>query len=106
MKKCVHRLFAIFVHLGPAGPLILGIADSSFLFLPLGNDLLLVVMIAAKHSRFPLYVAAATIGSAIGVVLLDLVSRKEGEEGLKKMMNQKRFDYFKKKMSERAGFAI
>ncbi|MGH9559328.1 MAG: VTT domain-containing protein [Bryobacteraceae bacterium] len=102
----MHRLFALLVHLGAAGPLLLGIADSSFLVLPLSNDLLLVVMIAANHHRFPFYVGAATIGSALGVLLLDLVSRKEGEEGLKKMMSQKRFDYFKKKMGERAGFAV
>src|SRR5579883_3549299 len=94
------------MHLGPAGPLLLGVADSSFLFLPFGNDLLLVILLAQNHKLFPVYVPMAAVGSAIGVFLLDLVCRKGGEEGLKKMMKEKRFDYLKKKMSQRAGFAV
>jgi len=33
-----------------AGPLVLGIADSSFLVLPFGNDVLLTVLIARNHA--------------------------------------------------------
>jgi len=102
----VRRLFGYFLHLGPAGPLLLGIADSSFLFLPFGNDLLLVVLLARDHHLIWLYVPMAALGSTIGVFLLDLVCRKGEEEGLKKMLKPKRFEYLKKRMAERAGFAI
>jgi len=37
---------------------------------------------------------------------LDLVCRKGGEEGLKKMMKPRRLDYFKRRMTSRAAVAI
>lgn len=86
--------------------MILGIADSSFLFLPFGNDLLVVILAARTHARMPWYVLTAAIGSTLGVLLLDAVCRKGGEEGLKKMMNPARLAYFKKRMEKRAGIAI
>jgi membrane protein YqaA with SNARE-associated domain len=94
------------IHLGLFGLLILGIADSSFLFLPFGNDLLLVVLTARDHAHLPFYIAAAAVGSTLGVVLLDSVCRKGGEEGLKKMMKPRRFEYFERQMRRRAGIAI
>jgi membrane protein YqaA with SNARE-associated domain len=92
--------------LGWAGPLVLGIADSSFLFLPFGNDLLVVILVARSHARLPTYVLTAAIGSTLGVVLLDAVCRKGGEEGLKKMMKPARLGYFKRRMASRAWVAI
>ena len=97
----VRRLFRILLHLGPAGPFLLGIADSSFLFLPW-----LLVIIARNHVLAWEYVPIASTGSVIGIFLLDLVSRKGGEAGLKKMMSRKRFDYLKKKMGKRAAYVI
>ncbi|HWZ33565.1 MAG TPA: hypothetical protein VNX18_19625 [Bryobacteraceae bacterium] len=98
--------FRFLIRLGLLGPLLLGIADSSFLFLPFGNDLLLVIILARDDSLFPLYVPMAALGSTIGVFLLDAVCRKGGEEGAKKMMKPKRFTYLKKRMAQHAGVAI
>src|SRR6266446_96867 len=106
MRGILRQLFAFLVHLGPFGPLILGVLDSSFLFAPFGNDLLLIVSIARRHQVFPVYVLMATIGSTLGVLLLDSVSRKAGERGLRKLANEKRFNYLKKKMSEHAAWAV
>jgi membrane protein YqaA with SNARE-associated domain len=92
--------------LGVFGPLILGIADSSFLFLPFGNDLLIVILTARDHARLPFYIAMAAIGSTVGVLLLDTVCCKGGEEGLKKTLKPARFGYFKRRMSGQAGVAI
>ena len=50
MKHLTHVLAAFFWSLGGPGLLLLGILDSSFLFAPLGNDLLVVAMTARKHS--------------------------------------------------------
>jgi membrane protein YqaA with SNARE-associated domain len=102
----VRHFLVWLLSLGLFGPLILGIADSSFLFLPFGNDLLLVVLTARDHTHLPFYIAMAAVGSTLGVVLLDAVCRKGGEEGLKKMMKPRRFDYFEHQMSRRAGIAI
>jgi membrane protein YqaA with SNARE-associated domain len=92
--------------LGIGGPLLLGIADSSFLFLPFGNDLLVVILVARDHARIAAYVLSAAIGSTLGVLLLDAVCRKGGEEGLKKWMKPARFAYFKRRMASRAAIAI
>jgi len=94
------------IHLGAFGPLLLGILDSSFLVFPFGNDLLVVVLTARNHDHLPLYVLTASLGSAGGVFLLDLVSRKGGEEGLKRLMSRSRLEYFKKKVGKRAALAL
>ncbi len=106
MHVLFRHFFAWLLHLGIFGPLILGIADSSFLFLPFGNDLLVVLLVARNHAHLLIDVAMASIGSTLGVVLLDFVSRKGGEEGLKKMMSPPRFEYFKRRMGQRAAVAI
>lgn len=106
MHLRIRQLFAFFLHLGAFGLVILGILDSSFLFLPFGNDLLLIPLVIRHHNELWLYVLAASSGSVIGVLLLDAVSRKGGEEGLKRIINPKRLDYFKKKMDQRAAVAL
>jgi membrane protein YqaA with SNARE-associated domain len=102
MHALLHALFRFLFHIGPFGLFILGVLDSSFFFLPFGNDLLLVVLVARHHAYLPLYVLAASLGSATGVLLLDLVCRKGGEEGLKKIVSRKRHNYLKKRMSNHA----
>ncbi len=102
----VRHLLAWLLKLGIVGPLLLGIADSSFLFLPFGNDLLIVILVARNHARLPFLVLSAAVGSTIGVLLLDAVCRKGGEEGLKRMMKPRRLEYFKQRMSNRAAIAI
>jgi membrane protein YqaA with SNARE-associated domain len=106
MRALFRPLFTLLLHAGGLGLVILGILDSSFLFLPFGNDLLLVILTARHHTSLPLYVLAASVGSATGVLLLDLVCRKGGEEGLKKMMSPKRLDYLKRKMNQNAAAAL
>jgi membrane protein YqaA with SNARE-associated domain len=106
MSSLLRHLLAWLLSLGLFGPLIFGIADSSFLFLPFGNDLLVVILTARDHARLPLYVLSAAIGSTLGVLLLDVVCRKGGEEGLTRMMKPRRLEYFKRRMSNQAAIAI
>ncbi len=84
----------------------MGVLDSSFLFLPFGNDLLVVGLIARNHQGFIIYVLAAACGSTLGVLLLDLVARKAGEEGVQKVAGSKRFAYLKRKIGEKGGRAL
>jgi len=106
MSDFIRHLLTFILHLGLFGPLVLGVLDSSFLFMPLGNDLLIVALTAQNHAKLPAYVAMAACGSTLGVYLLDLLARKGGEEGAQKMMSKRRFDFLRKKVSERAGWMI
>ena len=106
MHTFIRPVLMWLIHLGVLGPLILGILDSSFLFFPFGNDLLVVALTARDHSRLPLYAAMAAIGSVTGVFLLDMAARKGGEEGLGKLMKRDRFEYLRKKIERRGALWI
>jgi membrane protein YqaA with SNARE-associated domain len=105
-KTAIHRIFIGLVHLGGAGLFLLGVCDSSFLFLPLGNDLLLTALTVQHHNKLPIYVAMASGGSATGVLILDFIVRKGGEKGLHKLMSARRFEFLKRKMTARASIPI
>jgi membrane protein YqaA with SNARE-associated domain len=108
MKHLTQVLLAVFWKFGAPGLLVLGILDSSFLFAPLGNDLLVVAMTARSHSipRMLYYAAASTVGSALGCLLVDLVLRKAGEAGLERHLSKKRLDYVKRKVTDNAAWAL
>ena len=80
--------------------------DSSFLFLPFGNDLLVVALVARHHDGLPFYVLSAVCGSTAGVFLLDLIARKGGEAGVQKVAGQSKFERLKRKVSEKGGRAL
>jgi len=98
----LHFIFSI----GYFGPLLMGILDSSFLVLPFGNDILVVGLVAHNHHGIPFYVLSAACGSTIGALMLALVSRKVGEEGIRKLAGQKRYDKLKNRIGSHAGPAI
>lgn len=104
MHAFIKHLIAIVMHLGPFGLIIVGVLDSSFLFMPLGNDLLVIGMTAQAHNAWdvPFYAGVAAVGSVLGCALLDLVARKGGEEGLDKHVPKKRLDYVKNKIKKEA----
>ena len=106
MSHLFQPVLLFFLHIGYFGPLLLGVVDSSFLFLPFGNDILVVLLIANHHQGLPWFVLMAAAGSTIGVFLLDLVARKLGEPRIEKMAGKKRFETLKKKVGSRAGVAV
>ena len=103
-----RTVFLFFRHLGGFGLLLLGVLDSSFLFMPLGNDLLLIALVSAGRRTpqhlfgvIPMwiyYVVMASVGSTIGVLLVDLVMRKAGEEGLARFVKPNRLKSLKSKL--------
>jgi membrane protein YqaA with SNARE-associated domain len=95
-----RHLLAFFIQYGALGLFLLGLADDSFLFLPVGSDLLMVILVARNAAKFPLYIAGAAVGSACGVYLLDLVCRKSGEKGLTKIIKPNRLQYLKDKIEK------
>jgi membrane protein YqaA with SNARE-associated domain len=106
MHALIRGLFRFLFSLGAIGLLILGVLDSSFFFLPFGNDILLVLLVARNHEQFPIYLLTAAAGSTIGVLLLDSVIRRGGAAGFKRLMNQKRVNYLEKRMKQRAALAL
>ena len=104
--KILQTLLAFLLGLGYFGPLVMGILDSSFLFLPFGNDLLVVILVAQRHGNVWLYVLSASIGSTIGAAVLALISAKIGADGICKLAGQKRFDQLKRWIGNRAAIAI
>ena len=96
----VHHLLRSLLHLGYFGPFVLGIFDSSFLFLPFGNDLLVVALTARHHDNYLIYVVSAAAGSTLGVFFLDLVARRLGEDGITKVAGKRRFEYLKRKIGQ------
>lgn len=84
----------------------MGILDSSFLVLPFGNDLVVVGLAARHHHGAPWYVLAAACGSTIGVLILAWVSRKLGEEGIRRIAGEKKYDSLKNRIGKRSGIAV
>jgi membrane protein YqaA with SNARE-associated domain len=106
MHGLIRQVFHHFLRMGGFGLVGFGILDSSFLFLPLGNDLLLVVLTARKPALFWYYALMATLGSAIGCTLTDAVSRKLGEAGIEKMTNQARLKAVQRRIEKHAWWAL
>ena len=84
----------------------MGVMDSSFLLLPLGNDLVVVSLVVRNHAGYPWYVLAAVCGAVAGTFLLDVVARRIGETGVQRVAGKRRFDYLKRKIGEKGGFAV
>ncbi len=104
--KFFSALVRFLFHIGYFGPFLMGILDSSFLVLPFGNDLLVVGMVARHHQGALWYVLAAACGSTAGAYLLALVSRKLGEEGIRKFAGNSRYEKLKNRIGHRSGVAI
>ena len=102
MSLSIRHVVAFFLQFGFWGLALLAIADDSFLFLPIGSDLLTVLLVARHHEQLPICVLAAATGSTIGVLLLDLVCRTGGEEGLRRLLKPKLPVYLQQQMKQRA----
>ena len=106
MHGILWEFAQFFYHLGGLGLLLLGILDSSFLFMPLGNDLLVVALTASHHDRMPYYAVMAATGSVIGSFLTDVVCRKGGEKGIEQNLSKRTFQYVQGKIKNNAGPAL
>lgn len=95
-----YAIFRFFRKLGALGVLLLSFLDSSFLFLPFGNDLLLIALISADRGSWSWigYVLVSTAGSLLGVFLVDVLMRRAGEKGLERFVSKKRLKRIKVRM--------
>ena len=106
MPTFFRHLLRLLFQLGYLGPFVLGAADSSFLFLPVGNDLLIVYLVARRHAEFWIYCLAGALGSTLGVLLVDYVSKRVGETGVKKIAGERRFNQLMNRMNRRGGLLV
>jgi len=104
--KYFAPLLQFLFRIGYFGPLVMGILDSSFLIFPFGNDLVVVGMVAQHHEGLPWYVLSAACGSTMGAFLLAFVSRKLGEEGIRRIAGDARYEKLKKRIGQRSGLAV
>lgn len=80
-----NSIYALITSLGGPGVLLLAIGDSSFLSVPEGNDLLIVILSAGRSwGHMAYFVGMTIIGSVIGCVLLYSIGRKGGSPMLKR----------------------
>jgi membrane protein YqaA with SNARE-associated domain len=101
-------LFAFVLKFGGVGLLVLGILDSSFLFAPWGNDLLVVAM-TARHPDYGhmlYYAGMSTVGSVLGCLLIDVTLRPLGEKGLEKYLSARRLKRVQSKVRDKVGRAV
>lgn len=106
MDRFLHHALVLLVHMGGFGLLILSTIDSSPLFFPFGNDLLMVAMTARRHKMIFYYALMAAAGSVVGSFIVDALSRTEGEKAFEKTVSPKRFTYIKTRVTRRAGLAL
>jgi len=102
-----NTIFRLWRRLGVVGIFVLSAVDSSILVLPFGMDFLLVGLIANGTGQWwILYVVAAVMGSMLGVISDDFLSRKAGEEGLQRFASSDQIKRLKPFVRRRAGWAL
>lgn len=78
------------VHLGAAGLILIGIIDQSFIPIPGGIDMLLILLAASRKDPGIVYWSAAMFGAIFGAWLTYKISKKAGKEALEKRLPRKR----------------
>ena len=106
MNDLFREVFQFFGRMGGLGLIGLGILDSSILFLPFGNDLLLVALTARQPDAFVRYALLATLGSFIGAVITDVLSRRIGEAGLSRIVDPNRVEKLRKRIEKKAWWVL
>jgi membrane protein YqaA with SNARE-associated domain len=105
VKSIIHIIARALFHAGGLGLFTLGVVDSSPLVVPFGNDLLVLALSARYHDRVVYYVLMATVGSLIGCLATDWISRK-GEGQLKKVVSGRHLKYIHKQVKKRAAWTL
>jgi membrane protein YqaA with SNARE-associated domain len=87
MGKVAAWVQKLALALGAPGLFLIAFLDSSFLSLPEIADILVVYMVVQHPGRLLLYVAAATVGSICGCLIMYAIGRKGGEAMIRRRFN-------------------
>jgi membrane protein DedA with SNARE-associated domain len=103
LARLGSTIYTLITSLGGLGVLLLAIGDSSFLSVPEGNDLLIVILsTGGSWSNMFYYVGLTITGSLIGCLLLYYVGRRGGNPILRRRFSPKSIDRAEK-LFERYG---
>lgn len=93
LEKFGSSASSVITGLGGPGVLLLAVADSSFLSIPEGNDLLIVILsTGGSWANMAYFVSMTILGSIIGCFLLYSVGRKGGSPMLRRKFSGKSID--------------
>lgn len=89
------------------GVVVLAALDSSlFVFVPLGNDALVVYMTARNRDAFWIYPLLATLGSTLGAALTYWIGTALGDAGLDRLMPRRRAERLKSRLERTGALAL
>jgi membrane protein YqaA with SNARE-associated domain len=74
---------------GPFGLFAIALLDSALVPLPGGADAVMILLSTTRPAWWPIYAAAATLGSVIGCVILYYISRRTGRRALSRFSERK-----------------
>lgn len=92
ITSALSKLSQYLVSLGPFGLFAIAFLDSVMIPMPGGVDAVLLLLAASRPSWMLIYVAAATVGSTLGCVVLYRISQRAGKRALARFseLKQKR----------------
>ena len=91
--KWLHRL-------GGPGLILIGVVDNSFVPIPGGMDLFLILLAAHRPSWWPYYACMAVVGALIGGYLTYRLAAKGGEQTLEKKFGKQRAEKIYKRFKK------
>jgi membrane protein YqaA with SNARE-associated domain len=89
ITSSLSKLSQYLVSLGPFGLFAIAFLDSVMIPMPGGVDAVLLLLAAARPSWMLIYVAAATVGSTLGCVVLYRISQRAGKRALARFSESK-----------------
>jgi membrane protein YqaA with SNARE-associated domain len=105
VRSLINSLLGYF--LTPAGLLVLGALDSSLIFfLPLGIDIVVIILTARNPEMFWLYALLAAVGSIAGASFTFWLGRKVGEHGLARLVSPSRLKRIEARVGKGAVVSI
>src|ERR1043165_3206204 len=89
ITNALSKLSQYLVSFGPLGLFTIAFLDSVMIPMPGGVDAVLLLLAASRPSWMLIYVAAATVGSTIGCVVLYRISQRAGKRALARFSESK-----------------
>jgi membrane protein YqaA with SNARE-associated domain len=89
ITNALSKLSQYLVSFGPFGLFTIAFLDSVMIPMPGGVDAVLLLLAASKPSWMLIYVAAATVGSTLGCVVLYRISQRAGKRALARFSESK-----------------
>lgn len=104
LSRYTHFIWALLQPLGSWGVFAIAAIDGSLLGMPL--DPVVAGYVYQNHSKFLLYVIMASVGSAVGSIVLYIIGYKGGEVLLQKRMSAEKFENMRRSFDRHEFWAL